>query len=134
MPLLFILHLPTLQQLQRYGLYERMSRNTRIELRPRYSYFDFAALLHRTEFVVTDGGSIQEEASYLGIPCLLMRNRTERQEGVGANVYFSELDMKCIDTFLTQYPELSVTLQQPATLPSDIIIEALHEFAIGSSE
>ena len=70
----------------------RLDENPRIELRPRYTYFDFFALLKRADFVVTDGGSIQEESAYLGIPCLLLRKATEREEGLGANVVLSNYD------------------------------------------
>jgi UDP-N-acetylglucosamine 2-epimerase (non-hydrolysing) len=42
------------------------------------SYLDFIALETRTALVVTDSGGIQEETSYLGIPCLTVRPNTER--------------------------------------------------------
>ena len=64
--LLFILHPPTESQIDKLGFRARLAENPRIELRPRYTYFDFISLLEAAEFVVTDGGSIQEEASYLG--------------------------------------------------------------------
>jgi UDP-N-acetylglucosamine 2-epimerase (non-hydrolysing) len=97
--LLFILHPPTERRLQRTGLYARLAANSRIELRPRYTYFDFVALLLRADFVVTDGGSIQEESSYIGIPCLLLRRATERREGIGANVVISHYDENVIRSF-----------------------------------
>lgn len=43
---------------------------------------DFHNILSRCLFVVTDSGGIQEEATYLGIPVFLLRDKTERQEGV----------------------------------------------------
>ena len=97
--LLFILHPPTERRLRRTGLHARLAANPRIELRPRYTYFDFVALLMRADFVVTDGGSIQEESSYLGIPCLLLRKTTERVEGLGANVVVSRYDENVIRSF-----------------------------------
>ena len=54
------------------GLRARLDENPHIELGPRYTYFDVFALLQRAGFVVTNGGSIQEESSYLGIPYLLL--------------------------------------------------------------
>lgn len=47
-------------------------------------YFDFVALLNRATLVLTDSGGIQEEAPYLGTPVLVLRERTERHEGVEA--------------------------------------------------
>jgi UDP-N-acetylglucosamine 2-epimerase (non-hydrolysing) len=97
--MLFILHPPTERQIDKHGLRARLDRNPNIELRPRYTYFDFVTLLEGASFVVTDGGSIQEESSYLGLPCLLLRRATERQEGLGENVVLSTLDRDVIRRF-----------------------------------
>lgn len=48
------------------------------------AYGDFCQLLHRSYLVVTDSGGIQEEAPSLGIPVLVLRDTTERPEGVAA--------------------------------------------------
>lgn len=42
------------------------------------SYLEFLALQARATVVLTDSGGIQEETTYLGIPCLTLRNNTER--------------------------------------------------------
>lgn len=42
------------------------------------SYLDFIALVHQSRFVLTDSGGIQEETTFLGIPCLTLRKNTER--------------------------------------------------------
>jgi UDP-N-acetylglucosamine 2-epimerase (non-hydrolysing) len=47
-------------------------------------YRNFVALLARCRVVLTDSGGIQEEAPYLGKPVLVMRDTTERPEGVAA--------------------------------------------------
>lgn len=46
------------------------------------SYVDFVALMRRAYVLVTDSGGIQEEATSLGKPILLLRDKTERMEGV----------------------------------------------------
>ncbi|MCF0112949.1 MAG: UDP-N-acetylglucosamine 2-epimerase (non-hydrolyzing) [Bacilli bacterium] len=46
--------------------------------------FDFHNLIARSHLILTDSGGIQEEAPYFGIPVLVMRNVTERPEGVEA--------------------------------------------------
>jgi UDP-N-acetylglucosamine 2-epimerase (non-hydrolysing) len=99
-PLLFVLHPPTARNLDRFGLRERLARHPNISLRPRYPYFDFAGLLHRARFVMTDGGSNQEEAYYLGLPCLILRTATERPEGLGHNAVLSNLDQTVVDAFV----------------------------------
>jgi len=84
--LVFVLHPATRKNLEKFGLLDRLAKNKRIHLWPRMGYFEFVGLLKQSTFVITDGGSNQEELSYLGKPTLLMRQATERQEGLGANV------------------------------------------------
>ncbi|HET9741459.1 MAG TPA: UDP-N-acetylglucosamine 2-epimerase [Terriglobales bacterium] len=45
---------------------------------PPASYIDFLALVENSAMVITDSGGIQEETTYLGVPCLTFRNSTER--------------------------------------------------------
>ncbi|HDS30618.1 MAG TPA: UDP-N-acetylglucosamine 2-epimerase (non-hydrolyzing), partial [Firmicutes bacterium] len=47
-------------------------------------YLDFVALMSRSYLIMTDSGGIQEEAPSLGIPVLVMRDVTEREEGISA--------------------------------------------------
>ena len=54
----------------------------RIHLVEPVSYLPFVQLLTRCELVLTDSGGVQEEASTLGRPVLVLRDTTERQEGV----------------------------------------------------
>jgi len=52
------------------------------------SYVDLLGLQSRTTVVITDSGGIQEETTYLGVPCLTLRENTERPVTVtlGTNV------------------------------------------------
>lgn len=106
MPLVVIMHKPTLERLRKYGLYDRLARNVQIELRPRYDYLRFIQLVICSQFVVTDGGSNQEECYYLGKPCLLLRNATERQEGLGENARLSYFDDVLIDEFVRDFSSM----------------------------
>jgi len=58
--------------------------NPRIALLPPADYLDFIRLLDRATFVLTDSGGVQEEAPSLGKPVLVLRDDTERPEGVAA--------------------------------------------------
>jgi UDP-N-acetylglucosamine 2-epimerase (non-hydrolysing) len=49
-------------------------------------YDDMMALLCRTRVLVTDSGGLQEEAAFLGVPTLVIRDTTERPEGIAAGV------------------------------------------------
>jgi len=66
---LFILHKPTRQKLDEYDFFGELENDSNIELRPRYDYFQFIKLLKNSDFIITDGGSNQEESYYLG-PCI----------------------------------------------------------------
>ncbi|WKJ88637.1 UDP-N-acetylglucosamine 2-epimerase [Methylomonas montana] len=99
-PLIFVLHPATRKQLIATGLMADLEKNNNIELRSRCGYIEFVRLLSSARFVITDGGSNQEELSLLNIPTLLMRKSTERQEGLGANVYLGGLSFSNLQKFL----------------------------------
>ena len=128
-PLAFILHPPTEKQLRRFGLYERLDRNPRVALRPRCTYFDFVALLGASALVVTDGGSIQEETSYLGKPCLLLRKATERKEGLSESVVLSGYDPDIVQRFAREYERYRREPTRLPRSPSDLIVDTLATYA-----
>lgn len=82
----FILHPPTEKRLRHYGLYERLAEHADVELLARKPYTEFLGMLRGARGVFSDGGSNQEELSYLGIPAVLYRDRSERPDGLGANI------------------------------------------------
>ena len=51
---------------------------THLHLTEPIAYYDFVNLMMNARFVITDSGGIQEETTYLGIPCLTLRPQTER--------------------------------------------------------
>ncbi|MGE5224032.1 MAG: non-hydrolyzing UDP-N-acetylglucosamine 2-epimerase [Omnitrophica WOR_2 bacterium] len=73
-PVIFPVHPRTLQNINRLGF--RPDANLRL-LEPS-GYLDFLALMSAARFVLTDSGGIQEETTYLGVPCLTARSTTER--------------------------------------------------------
>jgi UDP-N-acetylglucosamine 2-epimerase (non-hydrolysing) len=60
------------------------------------SYFEFIYLIKHAKAVITDSGGVQEETTVLGVPCLTLRNNTERPEtvGTGTNVLIGEDRLK----------------------------------------
>lgn len=65
-------------------VYQRLGRRPNIRLIPPQPYSEFVALMNRCTLVLTDSGGVQEEAPSLGKPVLVMRDTTERPEGVEA--------------------------------------------------
>jgi UDP-N-acetylglucosamine 2-epimerase (non-hydrolysing) len=125
---LFILHKPTEKKLREYGLYDRLAACGHIELHPRYDYFRFIALLRDSDYLITDGGSNQEECSYLGIPCLLMRKATERKEGLGHNTVLSGYDAKLVREFMTSPERYRKPPLHIVQSPSALIVDSLQAF------
>ncbi|MFA7668466.1 MAG: UDP-N-acetylglucosamine 2-epimerase [Burkholderiaceae bacterium] len=128
--LVFVMHPPTRKNLERFGFLNRLMNNPRFHLFSRMGYFEFVTLLDRCAFVVTDGGSNQEELSYLGKPTLLMRQATERQDGLGRNAVLSNYDVKVVEKFIenldvTGDSQRSINL--PETSPSAMIVDYLQE-------
>jgi UDP-N-acetylglucosamine 2-epimerase (non-hydrolysing) len=112
MPVRFMLNDAIGHRLEHYGLIEVLEAKG-IELVPFLTqHADFLRLVSSAEFLITDGGSLQEECAQLGIPCLLYRRRTERDDGLGKNVVVSGLDPKTISEFVTNYESYRVA---PAT-------------------
>jgi UDP-N-acetylglucosamine 2-epimerase (non-hydrolysing) len=77
-PLLFPVHPRTQKNLARWGLFERLDKEPNIILTAPESYIRFMNLVVNCRAVITDSGGIQEETTYLGIPCLTLRPNTER--------------------------------------------------------
>lgn len=127
--LLFVLHKPTARRLQISGLLDRLRANPNIEFRPRYGYFQFISLLKHAMFVVTDGGSNQEECAYLGKPTLLLRKATERKEGLEEHCVLSRYDPAVIDAFIANDFAKDNAMPKNASSPSAIITEYCSKFA-----
>jgi UDP-N-acetylglucosamine 2-epimerase (non-hydrolysing) len=77
MPLVFVAHPRTQKRLKETGLDRKLHRLGIRVLEP-LGYVDFLKLMSAAAGVVTDSGGIQEETTVLGIPCLTVRDTTER--------------------------------------------------------
>lgn len=77
-PVIFPVHPRTKERLQAGGMYERLARIPTIRLIEPVSYLESLSLMLSALLVVTDSGGLQEETSALGIPCLTLRENTER--------------------------------------------------------
>jgi UDP-N-acetylglucosamine 2-epimerase (non-hydrolysing) len=83
----FPTHPRTRQRIAEFGL-ELKLKTDQLRLLDPLPYVDFLGLQSRARVVITDSGGIQEETTYLGVPCLTLRENTERPITVslGTNV------------------------------------------------
>jgi UDP-N-acetylglucosamine 2-epimerase (non-hydrolysing) len=76
-PIIFPVHPRTRAKIDEFGLRSRIDQSA-LRLIDPLGYLDFLSLYSQARFVMTDSGGLQEETTYLGIPCLTIRENTER--------------------------------------------------------
>ena len=77
-PLIFPIHIRTLKNMKDWNLLELAKTFSNLLIIDVLGYLQFSHLLIKSLFVITDSGGIQEETTYLDIPCLTLRPNTER--------------------------------------------------------
>lgn len=78
LPVILPAHPRTRAMLERHGLGERLGRLDRLHLVEPLGYSEFLYVMDRARLVLTDSGGVQEETTVLGVPCLTLRENTER--------------------------------------------------------
>jgi UDP-N-acetylglucosamine 2-epimerase (non-hydrolysing) len=76
--LIWPVHPRTRARLKEYDLWDRLENSSHMTLMDPLGYVEFMRLVFGAKAVLTDSGGIQEETTYLGIPCLTLRANTER--------------------------------------------------------
>ena len=76
--IVFPIHPRTKHNLDRFGIMPLLENAVNITLLDPLGYLDFLGLVNRAALLLTDSGGIQEETTYLGIPCITLRKNTER--------------------------------------------------------
>jgi len=100
-PLIWPVHPRATANIERFGL-SHLLTDARIALLPPQGYLEMLGLLAHARLVLTDSGGIQEETTALAVPCLTMRENTERPITVdqGTNTLVgrsSRLALECVD-------------------------------------
>lgn len=98
--LYFVVHPTTYKKLIQFNYIDRLNNNKNITLVPRMRYTEFIKMVYRARFVITDGGSNQEELYYLNIPTLILRKTTERKEGIDSTAYIGYYNIDKARQFL----------------------------------
>lgn len=89
-PVKFVTHKPTEKALGKYQLRDKLG--PLVEQLPMQPYHRFIDLMQNAETVLADGGSIQEECAILGKPLIILRDTTERPDGIGVSAALCPLD------------------------------------------
>ncbi|MEJ2635901.1 MAG: UDP-N-acetylglucosamine 2-epimerase (non-hydrolyzing), partial [Calditrichia bacterium] len=76
--IIFPIHPRTEKNISKFGIEDSVRSMKNLHLIPPAGYLDFMQLEQNCRFVMTDSGGIQEETTYLGSPCLTLRENTER--------------------------------------------------------
>ena len=74
----FPVHPRTEKRLREFGLFDRLAATAGMRCLPPLGYHETLGVMSEAAVVITDSGGIQEETSFLGVPCLTMRETTER--------------------------------------------------------
>jgi UDP-N-acetylglucosamine 2-epimerase (non-hydrolysing) len=111
-PLVFPLHLRTKASVEKYGMQSLLSSLRVVE---PLGYLQFLRLASESQFILTDSGGIQEEATFLGKRCFTMRRNTERPSTIdsGSNVLSDppkEADRKTVLDFARDPAGVQVTV------------------------
>lgn len=78
LPVVFPIHPRTANNLDKFGLLTKLRDNPSFILTEPLGYIDFMRLQRDASIVITDSGGIQEESTCFGVPCLTVRDNTER--------------------------------------------------------
>jgi UDP-N-acetylglucosamine 2-epimerase (non-hydrolysing) len=93
-PTYFAAHDNTLKKLEEFGLLKKLRENKNIKLIRPVDYINFIYQISKCSLIICDGGSMQEESLIFGKPCVILRNSTERPEGLETNFQFlTKLDV-----------------------------------------
>lgn len=81
-PVIFPVHKRTEHAFRKFGLLGQLQDLPNLYLSPSLGYFEFQKLVKLSRLILTDSGGLQEEATFLKIPCLTLRENTERPSTV----------------------------------------------------
>ncbi len=116
LPIVFPVHPRTRKTIAELGLNERIEKIKNLRLIDPLGYLDFLSLYSGARLVLTDSGGIQEETTVLGIPCLTLRENTERPITVtmGTNTIVGSDPAKITAAAIIALNERA---KQPASIP-----------------
>ncbi|RNF84353.1 non-hydrolyzing UDP-N-acetylglucosamine 2-epimerase [Montanilutibacter psychrotolerans] len=113
LPVVLPLHPRTAAALDRHGLRAHADGIDGLHLLPPIRYREFISLLSHARVAMTDSGGLQEETSFLGVPCLTVRENTERPVTI-------TLGTNCLTSPAEAIGKLDAILQSPRAAATPI--------------
>ncbi|CAG4991437.1 UDP-2,3-diacetamido-2,3-dideoxy-D-glucuronate 2-epimerase [Dyadobacter sp. CECT 9275] len=100
--ILFPVHPRTLRNMETFGLLDELKTLPNVILLDPQGYLEFLQLMANAELIITDSGGIQEETTFLQVPCITFRASTERPVTVelGTNYLLSDLNPASVNTLV----------------------------------
>lgn len=94
----FAIHPRTANNAKKMGLYDELEQIKGLKLVGPQGYLEFLKLMDHAALIITDSGGIQEETTYLQVPCMTFRDTTERPITVelGTNFLMSDLNPETV--------------------------------------
>jgi UDP-N-acetylglucosamine 2-epimerase (non-hydrolysing) len=101
--LAFPIHPRTKKNLEKFDLFDRLENNSKVLFTPPLDYMSFQKLIKYCKFILTDSGGIQEESTFRQVPCLTLRENTERPSTLtlGSNTLVP-FDVNLITSYIEQ--------------------------------
>jgi UDP-N-acetylglucosamine 2-epimerase (non-hydrolysing) len=135
-PLVFPMHPRTTSRAKDFDLSERLQSMPGLRTTEPLGYNDFVTLMSEARLVATDSGGIQEETTALGIPCLTMRQSTERPvtvtEGTNTVVGLNAARIGCeVDAILAGRGKIGNIPEGWDGRTGERIADALQRFLTG---
>jgi UDP-N-acetylglucosamine 2-epimerase (non-hydrolysing) len=116
LPLVFCMHPRTQAQAKAHGLMARIEAMPDLQITPPLSYLEFLGLMSGAQAILTDSGGMQEESTILQVPCLTLRDNTERPVTISHGT--NQLVGTSTDRILEAFADLgSIRARQSTTPP-----------------
>jgi UDP-N-acetylglucosamine 2-epimerase (non-hydrolysing) len=123
-------HPRTKARLQQFHFLERLEKNQQVLLTEPLGYFHFLKMISLAALVVTDSGGVQEETSFLNIPCITFRRNTERPVTIemGTNVLMDIWDVEFMNRISRHKKEVIETSRNPIPYWDNEVSNRIYTF------
>ena len=137
--MVFPAHPRTRKNVERFGLKDEFESIENLRVVEPMGYFDFMNLMIHCRYVLTDSGGIQEETTWLGIPCITLRKNTERPLTVerGTN-HVTGLDLSVVSKALDLVEDFDASAYSAPELwdgnAAQRVVEVIGDFLSGTAK